>query len=295
MILLLLLLSRLIYFEELFRRIFVMEGKIKWTGLVFQMDLNSSEAWGCSIDLALSKELVLNCTALIRAAGRCSGCTWVDGWGHIQTSWSADLSMFTSRVCHWSNLLILSTYALWFALGRALRPWLGFLPSDMKLEYVCPGSEGTPWTCWPWPALPGASHVPSWVRQTPFWSSLKRTVCSPWFFPAIPGWHDFLSLGFILTLVVVNFCWGFPHCPSPLEQGREQNEKARASRHRQRWDGGCAQSLSAPLGCSCPCPHLGWRAQLCLTSVPPCSSQCQGTQHGTTFLCQACSCVLMSQ
>lgn len=26
-----------------------------------------------------------------------------DGWGHIQTSWSADLSMFTSRVCHWTK------------------------------------------------------------------------------------------------------------------------------------------------------------------------------------------------
>lgn len=102
MILLLLLLSCLIYFEELCC-IFGMEGKIKGTCLVFQMDLNSSGAWGCSIDLAFSRELVLNCTALIRAAGRCCGCTWVDGWGHIQTSWSADLSRLTLRVRHWSK------------------------------------------------------------------------------------------------------------------------------------------------------------------------------------------------
>lgn len=102
MILLLLLLSCLIYFEELCC-IFAMEGKIKRTCLVFQMDLNSSGVWGCSIALALSKELVLNCTALVRAAGRCCGCTWANGWGHTQTSWSADLSRFTLRLCHWSK------------------------------------------------------------------------------------------------------------------------------------------------------------------------------------------------
>lgn len=55
MVLLFLLLSCFIYFEELCC-IFVMEeGKIKGLCLVFQMYLNGSGAWGCSIDLALRR------------------------------------------------------------------------------------------------------------------------------------------------------------------------------------------------------------------------------------------------
>lgn len=175
--------------------------------------------------------------------------------------------MFTLGVCHWSKSPH-SFHLVPFGLKWA-ELWGHDLGSfKVKVTWktcllvlrALPGHAG--------PDLPHLLWVglaPSCGCQTPFWSSLKRKICSLMLFPAIPGsvWHDFPSLGLILSLVVVNLGLGL-WTPS-LSFLLGWDERACASRSRQRWD-----LCSVPLGCSSLFPSAWLKGSAVPYTVPPC-------------------------